>query len=111
MMLSMYPGLNIICCQLMKMTMSVCKVSFEGPTWVILRKRKRIAKGFLNSIHHYLNTAPSALKQFPDFVADLNLWHERLGHVHVDQSQIMARIQGVRGMNITTFDPVKSCEP
>ena len=61
---------------------------------------------------YYLKTSSQQCASQPEtaLVADMNLWHERLAHVHVDGIRAMARSGVVNGLNIASTKHIVKCK-
>lgn len=105
------PGLKYNFLSVVRITKYGCKVLFEGTRCEIYRNGKHIAEGSLHVMHDYMSTTSRPTDIISAFIADFNLWHERLGHVHVDEIKYMVRNQVVRGMKVDSSKAVQKYEP
>lgn len=87
------------------------RCSFDEKGFNLVRNGHVVARGSLKNILYVLDTTISALGRERSFVSSLQLWHERMGHVHNAGIQNMARKKTVKGLTITSISNEKHlCE-
>ena len=84
---------------------------FNEHTCQVVKNGKFLVEGTVSDGLYCLNMHTS--KERPTsagLVADINLWHQRLAHVHVDGIRHMCRHNVVEGMKIDMKKGVSRCE-
>jgi transposase InsO family protein len=81
----------------------------------VKRGERIVAQGSVRNGLYYLNTATNhKSSDTPNLstalAADLNLWHRRLGHVHVEGIRNMVRKNVVEGMSVDLKTDLTRCE-
>lgn len=86
-------------------------VSFEGNKCTIHKSNVLIAEGTRHNGLYFLDTSSSETEsnKHVALVADLNLWHQRLAHVHVDGIRGMVRKGVVSGVSTNIKQNVPTC--